>query len=60
MHRLRMDNDTIREVSILVENHDVRVEPSLPAVKRMMARTGEVLFEKLFDTANGGQYGEKS
>lgn len=47
MHRLRMDNDTIREVSILVENHDVRVEPSLPAVKRMMARTGEVLFEKL-------------
>ena len=42
-----MDNDTIREVSILVENHDVRVEPSLPAVKRMMARTGEVLFEKL-------------
>lgn len=47
MHRLRMDNDTIRDVSVLVENHDVRVEPTLPAVKRMMSRTGEVLFEKL-------------
>lgn len=47
MHRLRMDNDTIRDVSVLVENHDVRVEPSPPVVKRMMARTGEVLFEKL-------------
>lgn len=47
MHRLRMDSDTIRDVSVLVENHDVRVEPTLPAVKRMMARTGEALFEKL-------------
>ena len=47
MHRLRMDNDTIHDVSVLVENHDVRVEPVRPAVKRMMARTGEVLFEKL-------------
>lgn len=47
LHRLRMDNDTIKEVSILVENHDVRVESSQPAVKRMMARTGEKLFEKL-------------
>ena len=47
MHRLRMDNDTIRDVSVLVENHDVRVEPVRPAVKRMMARTGETLFEKL-------------
>ena len=47
MHRLRMDSDTIRDVAILVENHDVRVEPSRAAVKRMMARTGEALFEKL-------------
>lgn len=47
MHRLRMDSDTIRDVAVLVENHDVRVEPSRAAVKRMMARTGEVLFEKL-------------
>lgn len=47
MHRLRMDSDTIHDVSVLVENHDVRIEPTRPAVKRMMARTGEALFEKL-------------
>lgn len=47
LHRLRMDNDTIHDIAVLVENHDVRIEPSLPAVKRMMSRTGEALFEKL-------------
>lgn len=47
MHRLRMDNDIIHDVSVLVENHDVRIEPTRPSVKRMMARTGETLFEKL-------------
>lgn len=47
MHKLRMDNDTIRDVAVLVENHDVRIEPVLSAVKRMMARTGETLFDKL-------------
>lgn len=47
LHRLRMDNDAIHDIAVLVENHDVRVEPSYPAVKRMMSRTGETLFEKL-------------
>lgn len=47
LHRLRMDNSTIHDISVLVENHDVRIDPSLPSVKRMMSRTGEVLFEKL-------------
>lgn len=47
LHRLRMEKDNIRDICILIENHDVRVEPSLPAVKRMMARTGEELFAKL-------------
>lgn len=47
MHRLRMDSSTIHDVAVLVENHDVRVEPTQPAVKRMMSRTGETLFEKL-------------
>lgn len=49
LHRLRMDSDTIRDVSVLVENHDVRVEPSYPTVKRMMARCGGTLFEKLLE-----------
>lgn len=47
LHRLRMEKDNIKDICILIENHDVRVEPSLPAVKRMMARTGEELFAKL-------------
>lgn len=47
LHRLRMDSNSIHDISVLVENHDVRVEPSQPAVKRMMSRTGEALFEKL-------------
>ncbi len=47
MHRLRIGADTIRDAAVLVENHDVRVEPSQSAVKRMMSRTGEALFEKL-------------
>lgn len=47
LHRLRMDNSAIHDIAVLVENHDVRVEPSQPAVKRMMSRTGEALFEKL-------------
>jgi tRNA nucleotidyltransferase (CCA-adding enzyme) len=47
LHKLRMDSDSIHDIAVLVENHDVRVEPAAPAVKRMMARTGAPLFEKL-------------
>lgn len=47
LHRLKMDNESIREILILIENHDVRIENSQPGVKRMMARTGAALFEKL-------------
>ena len=47
LHRLRMDNDTIRDIVVLIENHDVRIDASAPAVKRMMAKTGPVLFQKL-------------
>lgn len=47
LYRLHMDKESIKKISVLIENHDVRVEPSMPAVKRMMARTGEKLFEQL-------------
>lgn len=47
LHRLHMDADTIRNISVLVENHDYRVEPNQTHVKRMMAKTGPELFEKL-------------
>ena len=47
LHRLRMDNESIKSIAVLVENHDVRVEPLPAAVKRTMARCGALLFEKL-------------
>lgn len=47
LHKLRMDSDSIKNIAILIENHDVRVEPTPQAVKRTMARTGEELFKKL-------------
>lgn len=47
LHKLHMDKESIRSISILVENHDVRVDSSPSSVKRMMARTGEQLFEQL-------------
>lgn len=49
LHMLRMDNDSIRDILIIIENHDVRIEPTPPAVKRMMAKTGPELFNKLLD-----------
>ena len=47
LHRLHMDSNSIRDIALLVENHDYRVEPSFGAVKRMMSKTGADLFEKL-------------
>ncbi len=47
LHRLRMDKESIRDILILVENHDVRIDTHSPAIKRMLARTGENLFLKL-------------
>ena len=37
----------MHEILILIENHDVRVDPTPTAVKKMMCRTGGELFEKL-------------
>lgn len=47
MHRLHFDSALIHDVCVLVENHDIRIEPSPSAVKHMLARTGSELFEKL-------------
>lgn len=47
LHRLGVAHDSIREILTLIENHDVRVEPTAYAVKKMMCRTGGALFEKL-------------
>lgn len=47
LRRLRLDNDSRKNILTLIENHDIRIEPSLVGVKRIMARLGEDLFAKL-------------
>ncbi|MBQ8637335.1 MAG: CCA tRNA nucleotidyltransferase [Clostridia bacterium] len=47
LRRLRMDNDSQKDILALIENHDVRIEPTPPAVKRMLAKVGDSLFLKL-------------
>lgn len=47
LHRLRMDKESIHDILVLIENHDVRIDTHPASVKRMLARTGEPLFIKL-------------
>ena len=47
LRRLRLDNDSRKNILTLIENHDNRIEPSLVGVKRIMARLGADLFTKL-------------
>ena len=47
LHRLHMDTASIRDISLLVENHDYRVEATFTAVKKKKKKTGAELFEKL-------------
>lgn len=49
LHRLRMDKDSIHDILVLIENHDVHMDSSPTAIKRMLARTGEPLFFKLLE-----------
>lgn len=49
LRRLRMDNDTSRDILALIESHDVRIEPTPPAVKRMLAKLGDKLFLQLLN-----------
>ncbi len=45
MKRLRMDNDTIGKVCVLVKYHDLRPEPTKRAVKRAVVKVGPELFD---------------
>lgn len=47
LHKLRMDRESIRDILVLIENHDVRIDTSAASVKHMLARTGEGMFLKL-------------
>lgn len=47
LYRLHMDANSIKDIALLVENHDYRVDANYTSVKRMMSKTGAELFEKL-------------
>ncbi len=47
LRRLRLDNESTKDILILIENHDVRIDPTPPAVKRMLLKVGDKLFPKL-------------
>lgn len=47
MHRLKMDNDTIGKVKILIKYHDWRMHPERREVRRAMATVGADLFPYL-------------
>lgn len=47
LRRFRVDSQLSKEILLLIENHDVRIEPSPQSVKKMMMRTGGDLFPKL-------------
>lgn len=46
-HKYKMNTETASDILTLVECHDVRIEPTLPAVKHMLSHIGENLFSKL-------------
>lgn len=56
LHRLRMDGDSTRDIIALIENHDVRIEPAPPAVKRMLAKLGDKLFLLLLNLQIADNY----
>jgi tRNA nucleotidyltransferase (CCA-adding enzyme) len=47
LYKYGIDRDAAKDILILIENHDVRVDPNPVSVKKMMCRTGDELFEKL-------------
>lgn len=47
LHRFGIEHNTAKDILTLIENHDVRVDPSPVSVKKIMCRTGGELFEKL-------------
>lgn len=49
LHRLKMDNDTIRTVSTLVRYHDRFIEEKAKSLRHAMYTIGEEYFPMLFD-----------
>ncbi len=49
LRQFRMDAGEIRDILLLIENHDVRIDQTAVSVKRMMSRLGSELFLKLLE-----------
>ena len=47
LRKFRFDSEQQKEILLLIENHDVRIDTSLIGVKKMMSRTGQEIFAKL-------------
>ena len=47
MHRLRFDNETLKQVTDLVKYHDLQIELTIKAVKRALNKLGEETFRDL-------------
>lgn len=56
LHRLKLDNETRKNILLLIENHDIRIEANSVSVKRVMARLGEELFSKLLILQEADNY----
>lgn len=47
MKRLKFDNDTIKQVEILIRNHDLKIEERSKTVRRAMNKLGQGMLPKL-------------
>lgn len=49
MNSMKMDNNTIKNVCVLVKYHDLPLEPTTKSIRRALNKMGEALFFKLLD-----------
>ncbi len=47
LRKYKFDNQQQKDILVLIENHDVRIDTTLIGVKKMMSRTGPKLFSML-------------
>lgn len=60
MRDMRLDNETIRTVCILVKNHDPRLVLDEPGVRRVMHEVGTELLAQLIQLMRADMYGKSA
>lgn len=58
MHRWKLDNATIKQVSMLVRIHDERPNPTPKNVRRFISRNGKEILPKLFELKRADIFGQ--